>query len=172
VQALRDGDLDVAFVRAPLDVVGLRISELWSEPLLAVLPERHALAAQAAVSLADLSSLPLILGPRATNPGMHDQLLALCRRSGLDPRLGPPLENLQEALATISAGRAWTLLSATNAPRRAPGVAIRTLAGAFAPASVALAWRATGASPLARTFIDLAIRARDQGELAAPADGA
>jgi hypothetical protein len=96
---------------------------------------------------------------------MHDQLLALCHRSGLQPRLGPPLQNLQEALATISAGRGWTLLTATNAPRRARGVAIRTLAGASATASVALAWRAAGASPLARTFIDLAIRARDQGEL-------
>jgi hypothetical protein len=103
---------------------------------------------------------------------MHDQLLALCRRSGLDPRLGPPLENLQEALATISAGRAWTLLTATNAPRGARGISVRKLAEASATASVALAWRPTGASPLAHTFIDLAIRARDEGELAAPAAGA
>jgi hypothetical protein len=41
------------------------------------------------------------------------------------------------------------------------------LAEASATASVSLAWRATGASRLAHTFIDLAIRARDQGELAA-----
>jgi DNA-binding transcriptional LysR family regulator len=168
-QALRDGDLDVAFVRAPIDVDGLGICELWSEPLLAVLPGRHALSAPAAVSLADLASLPLLLGPRSTNPGMHDQLLAVCHRSGLQPQLGPPMEDLQEALAIISAGRGWTLLTATNAPRRARGIAVRTLAGASATAAVALAWRATGASPFARPFIDLAIRARDQGELAAPA---
>jgi hypothetical protein len=143
-----------------------------SEPLLAVLPECHALGAQDAVSLIDLAWLPLLLGPRSTNPGMHDQLLELCRLSGIEPRLGPPLENLQEALATISAGKAWTLLTATNAPRRTRGLAVRTLGGAFAPATVALAWRATGPGPHARTFIDLAIRARDQGELAPPVDEA
>jgi DNA-binding transcriptional LysR family regulator len=166
-QALRDGDLDVAFVRVPLDLRGLRVCELWSEALLAVLPERHALSAHTAISLADLSSLPLLLGPRSTSPGMHDQLLALCRRCGLEPRLGSPLENLQEALATISAGKAWTLLTAANAPIGARGIAVRTLADARAHSSVALVWRATGASSLAHTFINLAIRARDQGELAA-----
>jgi hypothetical protein len=36
-QALRDGDLDIAFVRAPLDTGGLNVCELWSEPLLASL---------------------------------------------------------------------------------------------------------------------------------------
>jgi hypothetical protein len=108
----------------------------------------------------------------ASSPGMHDQVLALCRRSGIEPRLGPPLENLQDALATISVGRAWTLLTARRIGRGARGIAVRTLTEAFAPASVALAWRATGASPVAHTFIDLAIRARDQGELVAPADGA
>jgi DNA-binding transcriptional LysR family regulator len=170
LQALRDGDLDVAFVRAPIELSGLHIAELWSEPLQVVLPERHALAAHAAVSLAELASLPLLLGPRSTNPGVRDQLLALCRQSGLEPRLGPALGSVQEALATISTGAAWTLLTTSNAPRDAPGVAVRALADPEAHASVALAWRATGASPLARSFIDLAIRARDQAELAAQAD--
>jgi DNA-binding transcriptional LysR family regulator len=165
LQAIRNGDLDVAFVRAPLDASGLRVCELWSEPLRAVLPERHPAAAQATVALIDLASLPLMLGPRSTNPGMHDQLLGLCRQSGLEPRLGPTLANVQEAVATISTGAAWTLLTASNAPRRARGVAVRAVSEPAAQASVALAWRATGASPLARTFIDLAMRACDQGDL-------
>jgi DNA-binding transcriptional LysR family regulator len=168
LQAVRKGDLDVAFVRAPVDAGGLRIDELWSEPLRAVLPERHPLAAHAAVSLADLAALPLMLAARSTNPGMHDQLLALCRGSGLEPRLGPALGSVQEALATISTGAAWTLLTASNAPRDAPGVAVRTVSDLAAHATVALAWRATGASPLARAFIDLAMRARQHGDLDAP----
>jgi DNA-binding transcriptional LysR family regulator len=162
---VRDGDLDVAFVRAPLETAGLRVVELWREPLVAVLPERERVAAREAIRLADLSSLPLMLAPRSANPGMHDQLLALCRSSGLEPRLGPRLESLQEALATISTGAAWTVLAATNAPRRAPGVAVRAIAEPEAISGVALAWRVSAPSPLTRTFVDLAIHARDQGEL-------
>jgi DNA-binding transcriptional LysR family regulator len=170
LRAVRDGDLDVAFVRAPADASGLRVDELWSEPLVAVLPARHALAARASVALRELSSLPLLLGPRSTNPGMHDLLLALCREAGLEPRLGPPLVSVQEALATISTGAAWTLLTAANAPRRMRGVTVRTVSDPAAQIGVDLAWRAAGASPLARTFIDLVLRARDQGELADAAD--
>jgi DNA-binding transcriptional LysR family regulator len=172
LRALREGDLDVAFVRAPVEVSGLRVTELWSEPLQVVLPERHPLAERATVSLAQLSTLPLLLGPRSINPGVRDQLLALCRRCGLEPRLGPPLANVQEALATISTGAAWTLLTAANAPRDAPGVAVRALVEPAARASVDLAWRGAGASRLTRAFIDLAIRARDQGAFARTADGA
>jgi len=170
LRAVRDADLDVAFVRAPADASGLRVGELWSEPLVAVLPAGHALAARASVALRELSSLPLLLGPRSTNPGMHDLLLALCREAGLEPRLGPPLVSVQEALATISTGAAWTLLTAANAPRRMRGVTVRTVSDPAAQIGVDLAWRAAGASPLARTFIDLVLRARDQGELADAAD--
>jgi DNA-binding transcriptional LysR family regulator len=170
LRALRDGDLDVAFLRAPLDTAGLSLVELWSEPLVAVLPARHPLAAREAIPLAALSSLPLMLGPRSENPGMHDQLLGLCRRCGLDPSLGRELDSVQEALATISTGAAWTLLTATNAPQHAPGVAVRAIAEIDARTAVALAWRPTGHSPLARTFIELAVNARDRGELAPPSD--
>lgn len=99
---------------------------------------------------------------------MHDQLVALCRRCGLNPRLGRQLDNVQEALATISAGAAWTLLTATNAPQHAPGVVVRAIAETNAHSAVVLAWRPTGHSPLARTFIELAIHARERGELAPP----
>jgi hypothetical protein len=93
-------------------------------------------------------------------------------RSGLEPRLGPPLENTQESLATISTGKAWTMLTVSNAPRDAPGLAVRTIVAPAAHATVSLAWRATGASPLARTFIDLCVRARDHGDLDALAGSA
>jgi DNA-binding transcriptional LysR family regulator len=172
LRAVRDGDLDVAFVRAPGDAIGLRVDELWSEPLRAVLPAGHPLAARATISLQDLSSLPLMLGPRSTNPGVHDQLLELCRQAGLQPRLGRPLVSVQEALATISTGAGWTLLTVSNAPHRTRGVAVRAVSDPAAHATVALAWRAAGASALARVFVDLALRARDKGELAVAADSA
>jgi DNA-binding transcriptional LysR family regulator len=126
------------------------------------------LAAREAIPLAALSSLPLMLGPRSTNPGMHDELLALCARCGLNPRLGRQLDSVQEALATISTDAAWTLLTASNAPQHTPGVAVRAIAETNAHTAVTLAWRPTGHSPLTRTFIELALHARERGELAPP----
>ena len=169
LKALRAGELDVAFVRAPLDLAGLRCVQLWSEPLVAVLPERHPLAAAPEIALSELSALPLMLGPRHANPGIHDELLELCHGAGLEPQIGPELHSRQEALATIASGAAWTLLTTSNAPDDMAGVAVRPVAERRAHTQVALAWRATGASRLTLTFTELATRARDQGELASVA---
>lgn len=38
LKALRAGELDIAFLRAPLDLQGLRCEQLWSEPLLSCSP--------------------------------------------------------------------------------------------------------------------------------------
>ena len=88
-----------------------------------------------------------------------------CHDCGLEPLLGPELRNLQEALATIASGAAWTLLTSSNAPDLTPGVAVRPLRELHAHADITLAWRATGASELAHAFVQLAVHARDEGEL-------
>jgi hypothetical protein len=67
-------------------------------------------------------------------------------------------------LWTISTGAAWTLLTATNAPQ-VPGVASRAVAEPAARLGVDLVWRAGGDNPLTGTFVELALQARDRGEL-------
>jgi len=62
LKALRAGELDVAFVRAPIELSGLRTVRLWSESVVAVLPERHLLAAREEIPLDELGALPLMLG--------------------------------------------------------------------------------------------------------------
>jgi DNA-binding transcriptional LysR family regulator len=163
LKAVRDGELDAAFVRAPVGLAGLSSMHFWSEPLCVALPERHPLCAQPVIRLSALASLPLILGPRHTNPGIHDELLELCHNAGLQPQLGPELHNLQEALATIASGVAWTLLTTSNAPHDIPGVATRPIEPP-ASTTVSLIWRTTGASRLTQTYTELARHAREHGD--------
>ncbi|HEY0814626.1 MAG TPA: LysR family transcriptional regulator [Pseudonocardia sp.] len=156
LRALRSGELDVAFVRAPAAVSGLRMVQLWTEVLVVVMPEQHPASGETAVALGRLSALPLILGPSSSNPGMRQRLLALCRDRGLEPQLGPPLQDLQEAFGIISAGAAWTLLTEANATPPPVGTVVRAIEGPPATTAIHLAWRASGLSQLARTFVDMA----------------
>jgi DNA-binding transcriptional LysR family regulator len=165
LRALRGGDLDLAFLRVPPATPGVHTVELWSEALVAVLPASHPLSAADEVRLEHLSSLPLILGPASSNPGVRAQLLTLCRDRGLEPRLGPALGDLQEAFGVISTGAAWTLLTETNALAPPVGIAVRPIAGAPARTSVDLAWRGSGTDALVRAFVELAVQARDAGDL-------
>ncbi len=103
--------------------------------------------------------LPLLLIARDSSPGVHDALRAA---AGAPGEL-LPFRGQQEALATITAGRAWTILQANAAPNT-PGIAVRPLAPPAA-LTVALAWRPTNPSPLVPAFTTTALAARDDNAL-------
>ena len=103
VEALRDGTIQVAFVRLPVDESGLVVESMQREPLLTALPRGHRLARAARVRLADLAQDTMILFPRHTAPGYYDMFISACRRAGFTPRVLHP-GNIQTNLALVSAG--------------------------------------------------------------------
>lgn len=169
LRALRSGDLDLAFVRMPPVTSGVRVIKLWNEALVAVLPASHPVSAADEVDLDRLSSLPLILAPSSSNPGVRGQLLTVCRDRGLEPRVGPALGDVQEAFGIIATGAAWTLLTESNALAPPVGIAVRPIAGPRARTTVDLAWRSSGTDALTRAFVELATHARDAGDLVSSA---
>src|SRR4051812_10888369 len=62
VSALRDGDVDMGFVRLPVDDEGLTLIPLWTETAVVVLPREHEAALFDAVTLADLAGERLLDG--------------------------------------------------------------------------------------------------------------
>lgn len=162
---LRTGDLDLAFVRAPVRDRALRVQPLWRERMLAVVPADHDAASSDVADAAALASLPLILLARRTNPAMHDEMLDLCRTAGIEPTLGPPLRGMQEAQALIAAGGGWLLVAEGNAPHGVRGLAVRPLPEPQPHTHVSLAWRAVGLTVPAATFIQVARATADTGQL-------
>ncbi|MFD4421838.1 LysR family transcriptional regulator substrate-binding protein [Agromyces sp. NPDC058484] len=68
------GDVDLAFVRLPIDLEGLHSIPLWEEVAVAVLPEEHALAEAETLTLADLDADPL--APVHADAAMTVELVA------------------------------------------------------------------------------------------------
>ncbi|MCD5346180.1 LysR family substrate-binding domain-containing protein [Agromyces sp. H3Y2-19a] len=71
---LRSGEVDLAFVRLPVDADGLHLIPLWEELAVVVLPKDHAFAEEAELSLADLGGEPV--APVQTDPAMTLELVA------------------------------------------------------------------------------------------------
>jgi DNA-binding transcriptional LysR family regulator len=154
LEAVVDGTLDVAFVREPPAVPGVRLRPVWSEPLVAVIAASHPLASAPAVDLVDLFDEPAIVTERQLNPGVFDAFVARCARAGFTPRLGAPYTTRQDALALVAGGHGWTLLPA-SADLGGAGVVARALTGPQTTVAVTLAWRAAGAAPIAESFVRL-----------------
>jgi DNA-binding transcriptional LysR family regulator len=152
--AVAERHLDVGFVRSPSRRRGVRFEALQEEPLAAVLPEDHRLAAQARVSLAALADEPFILWPRSLSPAVHDDLIAACRRLGFSPRIAIEAAGATGALGLAAAGLGIAILVDSYRGLRRAGVVFVPLEEVSSTLSIA--WRADNPSPVLPTFLETA----------------
>ncbi|QHC24788.1 LysR family transcriptional regulator [Streptomyces sp. GS7] len=119
------GELDAAFLRgeaADAGRDGLRYVPLWQDPLVAVVPARHPLAASpGTIALADLADVPLVLTDRRNNRALVDLVVTACHAAGFGPVPGPRYGSLDDALTAIgargSAEGMWTVVYEAHARR-------------------------------------------------------
>lgn len=129
LEALRQGDLDAAFVRPAPQVADLATLTVWTEALVAALPATHPAAARSVVRLVDLAGVPLRMSSRDANPGLHDLLEDHFRTMNVEPARGAPILSVYDALTEIGTGdTAWTVLySAAAEQLRTRRIAFRRL---------------------------------------------
>lgn len=108
LSALRHGELDVGVMALPLRDEQLHIETLWSEPLVAALPERHRLAERESIRWADLKDEPFILLDDVHCLG--EQVLSLCRQGGVEPRVVCQGEQIVTLLKLVAAGLGVTIV--------------------------------------------------------------
>ncbi|EBJ0768666.1 LysR family transcriptional regulator, partial [Salmonella enterica] len=75
VVQLRAGRLDVAFVAGTPQPPDCHSRRTWTEPLLAVLPERHPLAKRSAVTWPDLAGETFLVRHGGTGPQVHSHIV-------------------------------------------------------------------------------------------------
>jgi DNA-binding transcriptional LysR family regulator len=85
LDGVADGTIDAGLVRCPPVRDGIDTHVVRREPQGVLLRRDHALAGATSVTLAQLGGEPLLLHPRAANPGHYDAVLALCHAAGVEP---------------------------------------------------------------------------------------
>ncbi|MQY04071.1 LysR family transcriptional regulator [Actinomadura macrotermitis] len=146
-----DGRYDVAVQRLPARDPRLAVHAWWREPLSLFLPAAHPLAHGAgAAPLTALGQIPLVIWPREVSTRSHDEIMALCERAGVVPRIGAHGRSAQTLLALVAAGFGGAVLADSHRALRRVGVAARPLAGTTT--TLYLVWRANDTNPLVERF--------------------
>jgi len=157
VRAVRDGRIDVGVARMPEARDGVRLRTLRVEPLGAVVPADHPLAARGDVDLATIAGHPILMHPRAANPAQFDFVHALFDRSGLAPRLVERPVAFDPTQSMIRAGQAIGLAGASSADGLAAGLRWIPVADPDARVVMALLFREGDLSPTADRFERVAV---------------
>ncbi len=140
------------------------------EALLVALPEHHPLAQQALVPFAALAEQPLVLFPTGSRPSFIDRAIGLCQQAGFVPQVAQEVGDTVTAIALVSAGFGASLVSASTAAMRLPGVVYRPLAGLPENAHIDLSciYRSDDHSPILAAFLEV-VRAYRAGRHAGTA---
>lgn len=154
VQALRDGQIDVGFVREPMAAdPEIELEEIGGESFVAVLPPEHPLADRRRVPLAALAEEPFVHFPRHVAPGLYDRILSLCQDAGFHPRVVQEAHEWLTIVGLVEAGMGVSLVPESFRKLKWGKVIYRPLEGSGARYAITLCWRAGGGRPAVEAFL-------------------
>lgn len=125
---IRRDELDVGVVWLPVNNDAFDVHPLIEEPLVAVLGADHPLADAARVSIAQISSDPLILLSRKLDPTTYREIEQLFAEARAPMDVAYELENSVAMINFVAMGCGVSLLPAYAENIRQPGVVFKPLA--------------------------------------------
>ncbi|MFZ1099229.1 MAG: LysR substrate-binding domain-containing protein [Steroidobacteraceae bacterium] len=142
LEKLHAGELDLGILALPVELGGLEVRELYSEPFAVALPEGHALARRPSVRVGDLKGERLLL--LEDGHCLRDQALEVCARAGVSDSQdfrATSLETLRQMVATGAGVTLLPELAARGGSGSARGVAIRPFVRPAPVRQVGAVWR-------------------------------
>ena len=157
VEQLHAGEIDVGFVRPPLEDPRLEELRLGREPMVCVLPRGHRLARRTTVRPRDLDGEPLVWWPEEHGPGAWREVRReVCGDPPWAPlaRAEPEEERIVMAVAE-GAGISFIMLERSRS-LRVPGAVYRRFAPPEPTMGIAIAWRRDDNLPTLQRLRELA----------------
>ncbi|GHH79245.1 LysR family transcriptional regulator [Streptomyces sulfonofaciens] len=154
-EIVRNGRVDVSYVRQPVNSRGLRVLDLFAEARVAVLPGDHRLAGKGPVSIKDLAAEHLLQHPDAV-PEWRD--IAAEMQENHPRKKRDNAYTVEEKLEHVACNRGIAILPESAALfYRRPDLAYLHIHD-IGPNHVGLAWDASRRSPLISEFADIAAK--------------
>lgn len=113
IAPLHDGTLDLGLMRNTQLPETLEWQVVLREPLLAMVPRDHPLAAQTCVTLGELAKEPFVFFDPHVGTGLYDDILGLMRRYGLTPVIAQEVGEAMTIIGLVAAGLGVSILPAS-----------------------------------------------------------
>lgn len=147
IEALRNEQLDIAFVYRPLDCDDLEVRTIARDPIVIAVPEHHRFAKRRTVALSALGNDDFVLPARHLSPGLYDRIIASCHDAGITPRVPHQPRHMLSVLSLVSMGAGVSFLPRSLAQARFPGVTFLDITRKPPHIELAALWNPTNNSP-------------------------
>jgi DNA-binding transcriptional LysR family regulator len=162
IEALEQGDIDVGFVRLPIERPDLVTVPVLEERLVAAIPQGMPYRK----GLACLRNEPFVVIARSVSASFVDHVVRTCRAAGFGPRIVQEANELFTVLSLVRGGVGVSLVPRSTNLMHVPNVRLLDTGLDEAKWKIGLAWRKTDPlDPLVQNFVRLVRQPRS----AAPA---
>ncbi|MDZ4862162.1 MAG: LysR substrate-binding domain-containing protein [Gemmatimonadota bacterium] len=151
--ALREGEIDLGFLREPAADPEFELETVMTEPLRITINRSHPLASRRSLTVAALAEEPFVMFPRDLAPGLHAQVMGLCRRAGFSPRVVQESRELYTSVSLVEAGVGVSILPASVEKLGWPNVRYRPIPAPHGTTRIAAAWRVDRSRPVMAAFM-------------------
>ncbi len=153
VQALREGTIDVGFLRPPVADPALAVTPLRSDRLVLALPSAHPLARRARIDVAHLRGQDLIVHSADRRSAMYDVVLRLCRDAGFEPTVRHEVGETSTLVTLVAGGLGVAVVPEPVQALALDGIVYRPLGRPATSVELVVAHRADRHEPhLTRTL--------------------
>ncbi len=164
VMQLRADRLDVAFVAGKPELPDCHTRPIWTEPLVAVLPDRHRLAGQSAITWADLAGETFLVRHGGTGPQVHDHIVL--RHADRWPAPSVLRFDVERStlLSMVGQGFGITIVGAATALLPTTGIVFLPFADEPEPVAFTAVWSPFNRSAALKNLFNLASNMRRCGD--------
>jgi DNA-binding transcriptional LysR family regulator len=125
LQALRDEEIDLGFVRMPVLESDFECVPILHERLVAAVSPHSAWKER--IGLASLAGQPFVVCSRTVSASYYDHVMALCRAAGFAPRIVTETNELFSLLQLVHASIGVALVPSSAAAMKVPGVRFKVV---------------------------------------------
>lgn len=156
VMQLRADRLDIAFVAGSPELPDCHSRQIWTEPLVAALPDRHRLAERPTVTWADLAGETFLVRHGGTGPQVHDHIVM--RLAGRWPASSIQRFDVERGtlLSMVGQGFGITIVGAATSLLSTSGVVFLPFADEPEPVPFSAVWSPFNQGAALRNLLTLA----------------
>jgi DNA-binding transcriptional LysR family regulator len=153
--AIRQHQLDIAFITGAGEWPGFASQQLWSERIFVVLPSDHPRAGEAQVQFSVLVHETFIVSEAAPGQEIHDYLVQRLADLGRHPEIHQHAVGRDNLMRLVALGRGLTVTSEATTAAHFPGVVFRPIEDEVLP--FCAVWSPRNENPALVGLLDLAL---------------
>jgi DNA-binding transcriptional LysR family regulator len=156
IRGLVEGRLDVAFTLGTSQRESTLVYETLAwEPLVVGFPPEHRLANSKRLSLRALAKDRFIMFERDRNPGLYDEIIAVCRNGGFSLNIMHEVDSVDSGMALVAGGLGIALFPRAVQDVHRDGIVFRNLEARTLKMESVLVYRRGVPSDVVQVFLDI-----------------